>query len=142
MFQRADLKHAREIAAIATEAFQNNRWTEGYVIHTMYRYCVYVLEEGSEAIGCLMSENMGPTSAYIAGVAIRANRRRMGNGRILLKHALKRLEDEKKKTLLLHTLSTNTPAIRLYESMGFKPTGNKKKFPGGSEEIEFIRTTP
>jgi GNAT superfamily N-acetyltransferase len=71
-------------------------------------------EPGSKAVG------------EIAAIYVHPVHWRAGTGRKLCERALREAQKWQCKSVTLWTLSTNTPAIRFYEAMGFVPDGATK----------------
>ncbi|MFD9797102.1 GNAT family N-acetyltransferase [Streptomyces sp. NPDC059070] len=63
----------------------------------------------------------GP-AAYVYDVAVAREHRGRGHGRSLMLLAERAALAEGMTTLSLHVFSDNTPALRLYESLGYEPT--------------------
>lgn len=66
--------------------------------------------------------------ADINQVAVADSYRRKGIGRAVLGALLQHLEEEGITAITLEVRSSNTPAVRLYESMGFSTEGIRKNF--------------
>lgn len=73
-------------------------------------------DEQSEQIGWLVSMWVAPAQ------------RRLGLGSRLVEQIIQWGKDRGLQGLKLDVTSTNTPAIRLYESCGFKPTGQSAPY--------------
>jgi len=73
-----------------------------------------------EAVGCCCLVAMGPGEFEVAKMAVTERARRHGVGRRLLAAAIETARVEGAARLFLETNHALTPAIRLYESMGFR----------------------
>ena len=66
--------------------------------------------------------------ADISNVAVEKEYRRQHIGRELLEYILSEAKSRGVKNVALEVRETNVPAIRLYESMGFKEVGIRKNY--------------
>lgn len=66
--------------------------------------------------------------ADISNVAVEKEYRRQHIGRELLEYILSEAKSRGVKNVTLEVRETNVPAIRLYESMGFKEVGIRKNY--------------
>lgn len=66
--------------------------------------------------------------ANIDAVSVRADARRKGIGEGLVRTALNALKAEGASEAFLEVRSQNTPAVRLYEKLGFAPVGVRRGF--------------
>jgi putative acetyltransferase len=73
-----------------------------------------------EAVGCCALIRLGDTSFEVAKMAITPAWQGHGLGRKLLEHVIQHARELKAKRLYLETNSRLVPAIRLYESLGFR----------------------
>lgn len=64
---------------------------------------------------------LGP-AAYVWDVEVAEGRRGEGHGRVLMRHAERIAREAGADTISLHVFSDNTPALRLYESLGYRTT--------------------
>ncbi|MDT3497693.1 GNAT family N-acetyltransferase [Bacillus toyonensis] len=64
---------------------------------------------------------------HIVAMYVDAQNRRKGLARELIANAIQRARDIQLEQLTLGVVSTNEPAIKLYESMGFKTYGIEKR---------------
>lgn len=67
----------------------------------------------------------GP-AAYVYDVAVAEEHRGRGHGRALMLLAERAALADGMTTLALHVFSDNTPAVRLYESLGYEPTEHNR----------------
>ena len=73
-----------------------------------------------EAVGCCALIRLDDTSFEVAKMAVTLAWQRHGLGRKLLEHVIQHARELKAKRLYLETNSRLVPAIRLYESLGFR----------------------
>ncbi|MEW2418632.1 GNAT family N-acetyltransferase [Streptomyces sp. NPDC046866] len=80
-----------------------------------------VLEAAGEVVGHVW---VGPSGggAYVYDVAVAEEHRGRGHGRSLMLLAERTALAAGHRTLALHVFAGNTPALRLYESLGYRPT--------------------
>ncbi len=88
----------------------------------------------------LSSENFlflnGNKEVHIMSIATAAENRRKGIGRSLMMECIERGRRENATSVNLEVRKSNQPAINLYESLGFKPTGiNKRYYSDGEDAI-------
>ncbi|MFD9409634.1 GNAT family N-acetyltransferase [Streptomyces sp. NPDC059989] len=81
-----------------------------------------VLEAAGTPVGTLWLAPLGG-DAYVFDVLVDAEHRGRGHGRHLMLLAERTALAEGHRVLGLHVFTGNTPALRLYESLGYRPTG-------------------
>lgn len=64
--------------------------------------------------------------AEVLSIAVKSSRQGRGYGRMLMEEALRRLYAVHVESCFLEVDSTNITAVRLYRSLGFEPTGERK----------------
>lgn len=103
--------------------------SEPYSIFT-YRYFInqwpdlcYLALEGEECIGAVVSKlestNRNVYRGYIAMLAVREDRRKMGLGSKLVASAIEAMIEKNCHEVTLEAEVTNAGALRLYENLGF-----------------------
>lgn len=65
---------------------------------------------------------------YMGNLAVKAQFRRTGVGKALMKALIKECENMKLSFVTLEVRESNLPAVRLYESLGFKAVGLRKGY--------------
>jgi len=75
--------------------------------------------EGEEVLGCCALLAMGPGEFEVGKMAVTASAQGLGLGRLLMEHVIAAAKAAGAKRLFLETNHALTPAIRLYESVGF-----------------------
>ena len=76
--------------------------------------------------------------AHVTNLAVHPSFRRKGVAKVLLLNALEECYADKIKYLTLEVRASNTPAINLYESFGFKSLGVRKKYYQNNNEDALI----
>jgi putative acetyltransferase len=87
---------------------------------------VFVAEEQGHVVARLsLARDPHPASRHVAdlGLMVDAEHRRRGIGRILLEEAVAWAREAGVRKLELHVFPWNEPALRLYESFGFRREG-------------------
>lgn len=93
-------------------------------------------EEGSEAVAFIIAFLIPGTFAEIEDIATIPERRRQGIARKLMLEIISRAKEEKINELVLEVKADNTPAICLYETLGFERTGYREAYyQDGSDAI-------
>ena len=87
----------------------------------------YVAEEDGEIAGCCGIRNIAG-EGEITNVAVANKFRRRGIGRALMEYMLKEAALLGMESSTLEVRVSNTPAIRLYESLGFQSEGVRPNF--------------
>ena len=98
---------------------------------------VYVLRQGGQIVGDAVilrrRGRSGALTARLYSLAVDAACRGQGLGRAILTKCIRLLRAEGARSVGLEVAVENTPAIRLYESLGFVRTGHAPDYyaPGG-----------
>jgi len=126
--ERDDLGRIKEIENAAFE----DPWTEGMLLEDIEKSIedkrlLFLTakdpEEGSSPCAYIIAFIIPGTFAEIQNIATAPERRRQGIARKMMLEIIARAKDAKVKELELEVKSGNTPAICLYESLGFERTG-------------------
>ena len=124
---------AEEGAWLLTSAGWRSVSDERRYLRALKRFpdaAVYVAEEeDGELVGRLsLARDPHPSSHHVAdlGLMVAASHRRQGVGRMLLEQAEAWARDADVTKLELHVFPWNEPAIRLYETFGFKREGLRR----------------
>lgn len=96
------------------------------MIEADYAY-YYVAEEEGRIVGCCGIRNLAG-EGEITNVAVAAGFRGRGIGRKMMEYMLKEASCHGIGDCTLEVRTGNTPAIRLYESLGFKSEGIRPGF--------------
>ena len=96
------------------------------MVEADYAY-YYVAEAEGEIAGCCGIRNIAG-EGEITNVVVAARFRRKGIGRSMMEYMLERAKEVGIGDCTLEVRISNLPAIRLYESLGFKGEGIRPKF--------------
>ena len=78
-----------------------------------------------------------PTRAQLVSMWTAPTHRRHGVGQLLVDAVIDWAKSRGVKTLLLMVVSTNSPAIRFYERLGFSKTGRTDPYPNDPTIVEY-----
>ena len=84
--------------------------------------------EKKDVVAYIIAFLIPETFAEIQNIATSPDRRRQGIARKMMLEVISRAKEEKIKELELEVKDSNTPAICLYESLGFERTGLREKY--------------
>ena len=79
-----------------------------------------------------------PPEIHVLNVAVKLDRRGQGLGRMMMNHMLKFARSHDSNEVFLEVRPSNTAAIRLYQSLGFKPVGLRKNYYAEDNEDAII----
>ena len=132
-------RHLKDIARLEKICFSCS-WSEetlldAYKTGTKF----FVATRGDRVLGyigisCIIDEG------YITNVAVFPEYRRHGIGKALLQRVFSLARDEGLSFVSLEVRESNTPAITLYEGLGFKQEGKRKGFYTDPKEDALILT--
>lgn len=132
-----------EVFAVERSSYQFP-WSEG-IFRDCLRvgYVCRVLTLGSQVIGYgVMS--VGAGEAHILNLCVSNNHRCRGLGRRMLGYLLERGAAAGMSEAFLEVRPSNTPAIRLYQAVGFEQVGMRRGYyqaVGGREDAAVLRLT-
>jgi ribosomal protein S18 acetylase RimI-like enzyme len=111
---------------------------EGEIIKEIENSFFYLIEKDGKIVGDTSYEMKSKDHAYISGLIVAPQFQGQGIARQAMNEILEKLKDVKVIDLLTHP--ENEKAIGLYESLGFKKTGEKKEnyFGDGEPRIEMV----
>ncbi|NOZ26163.1 MAG: ribosomal protein S18-alanine N-acetyltransferase [Nitrospirae bacterium] len=117
-----------EVTAIENESF-STPWSEASFLSELDNpgsVCLVALANGSligyVCASCIFDEG------HILNLAVRPDCRRRGVGRMLVLTVLRRLREIGCKKVFLEVRTSNTAAIGLYESIGFRMLGLRRGY--------------
>jgi L-phenylalanine/L-methionine N-acetyltransferase len=114
-------------------------------LRTIARYphaAVFVAESDGRVVGRLsLARDPHPASAHVAdlGLMVAPEHRRQGIGRALMDTAFEWARASGVRKLELHVFPHNTPALALYDRLGFEREGVRKgHYARGQQELDAI----
>jgi [ribosomal protein S18]-alanine N-acetyltransferase len=98
----------------------------------------WVARENDDVVGYLLTWHVSD-ELHVMNVATRADRRRRGIARSLMKEAVAYARDKSIKHVLLEVRRSNSPAIALYRAFGFFAMGVRAKYYADDEDaVEMV----
>lgn len=90
----------------------------------------YLIKSGEEVVGNISYEEKNPQHMYISGLVVSPSHQGQGIARTALTQVLKEHPDATRVDLVTHP---DNPALKLYESLGFKIEDRKENYYGDGE---------
>jgi ribosomal protein S18 acetylase RimI-like enzyme len=97
---------------------------------------IFFAERAGEALGCCALLAMGPGEFEVGKMAVTASAQGLGLGRLLMEHVIAAAKAAGAERLFLETNHALTPAIRLYESVGFTHIPKERAQPSPYERAD------
>jgi ribosomal-protein-alanine N-acetyltransferase len=91
---------------------------------------IFLLKHGSDVVGSISYEEKSPEHLYISGVVVRPEFQGQGIARAALQKVLDEHPAAKRIDLVTHP---DNPALKLYESLGFKVESRHENYWGEGE---------
>ena len=127
-FEPLRYEHLRQMAEIEKEAF-DMPWTENmFIPEVNSANATYVVGTRGEEVICYGGFHTVLDEAHITNIAVKSTSRGKGIGRFLFATLLAKAKEAGAKLVTLEVKTTNTAAISLYESFGFKVAGVRKRY--------------
>lgn len=127
-FEPLRYEHLRQMAEIEKEAF-DMPWTENmFIPEVNSANATYVVGTRGEEVICYGGFHTVLDEAHITNIAVKSTSRGKGIGRFLFATLLAKAKEAGAKLVTLEVKTTNTVAISLYESFGFKVAGVRKRY--------------
>ncbi len=127
-FEPLRYEHLRQMAEIEKEAF-DMPWTENmFIPEVNSENATYVVGTRGEEVICYGGFHTVLDEAHITNIAVKSTSRGKGIGRFLFATLLAKAKEAGAKLVTLEVKTTNTAAISLYESFGFKVAGVRKRY--------------
>lgn len=128
--------HARAVAELEKVTF-SSPWSEKALIDSLDKGIFLVYEKDGQVLGYAGAYSAGDEAA-VTNIAVFPEYKRQGIGEALTKELIKRAALSGKKTVCLEVRVSNSPAISLYEKLGFKTAGKRRGFYSNPREDAFI----
>ena len=127
-FEPLRYEHLRQMAEIEKEAF-DMPWTENmFIPEVNSANATYVVGTRGEEVICYGGFHTVLAEAHITNISVKSTSRGKGIGRFLFATLLAKAKEAGAKLVTLEVKTTNTAAISLYESFGFKVAGVRKRY--------------
>ena len=127
-FEPLRYEHLRQMAEIEKEAF-DMPWTENmFIPEVNSENATYVVGTRGEEVICYGGFHTVLDEAHITNIAVKSTSRGKGIGRFLFATLLAKAKEAGAKLVTLEVKTTNTAAISLYESFGFRVAGVRKRY--------------
>ncbi len=86
----------------------------------------YILEENSQACGCIAFEKAGSDSCYLGRLAVLPQHRRKGHGKAMVNHLFEQAEKIGIRRVEIGIISKHRKLKNWYKQFGFRLKGTKK----------------
>lgn len=120
-------EHIKDIARLEKICFSCS-WSEETLLDAYKNGTKFFVATLSEKVLGYIGISVILDEGYITNVAVFPEYRRQGVGKALLERIFSLARDEGLAFVSLEVRESNTPAIKLYESLGFKEEGKRKNF--------------
>lgn len=136
----AAARHLPQVERLEQRCF-SVPWTEAQLRAQLPddRHVFLVAERGDEVLGYVGLMHV-LDEGYISNVAVSPDCRRQGIGAALIAELTRRAGRLELAFLTLEARASNAPAIRLYEKMGFRQVGRRKRYYRRPEEDAVLMT--
>lgn len=136
----AAARHLPQVERLEQRCF-SVPWTEAQLRAQLPddRHVFLVAERGNEVLGYVGLMHV-LDEGYISNVAVSPDCRRQGIGAALIAELTRRAGRLELTFLTLEARASNAPAIRLYEKMGFRQVGRRKRYYQRPEEDAVLMT--
>lgn len=136
----AAARHLPQVERLEQRCF-SVPWTEAQLRAQLPddRHVFLVAERGDEVLGYVGLTHV-LDEGYISNVAVSPDCRRQGIGAALIAELTRRAGRLELAFLTLEARASNAPAIRLYEKMGFRQVGRRKRYYQRPEEDAVLMT--
>ena len=136
----AAARHLPQVERLEQRCF-SVPWTEAQLRAQLPddRHVFLVAERGGEVLGYVGLMHV-LDEGYISNVAVSPDCRRQGIGAALIAELTRRAGRLELAFLTLEARASNAPAIRLYEKMGFRQVGRRKRYYQRPEEDAVLMT--
>ncbi|HOV69579.1 MAG TPA: ribosomal protein S18-alanine N-acetyltransferase [Clostridia bacterium] len=137
-FEKLDISRLDEVMAIENESF-TLPFTRSMMENELQNEIAYYIAVHNDGIlaGYAGFWKIG-SEAHLMTVAVAKAFRRKGIGRALMQHVIGYAVDLGIESMTLEVRVSNTPAISLYESLGFTKAGIRKQYYEDNKEDAYI----
>ena len=107
----------------------NHPWTEGQLLSEMYSGdAIFLAYEENGGIAGYCNFHLAGDQAEMYKVAVHPDFRRRGIAEAMILAGFGWAEGKNCTSIFLEVRCSNSPAIALYEKLGFKPAGRRKNY--------------
>lgn len=125
---------AEGVARVERESFPTPWSREDFWREASNDFACYIVVLADEAIigfgGCWISFE----EAQVTNIALTASQRGRGLGKVLMEKLMRAAAERGAERMTLEVRPSNTPALRLYEGLGFAAIGVRKKYYQDNDE--------
>lgn len=135
MIRRAKLSDVPAISRIETDSFESP-WSAHEITKDVTaggNVFFVVADDDGAVIGFAEMRNIAG-EAQVYNIAVAPEARGRGTGEALLRHLIKQAEEIGCSLINLEVRAGNTEALGLYNKLGFRETGRRRKYYGGKED--------
>lgn len=127
-FEKLSFEHLSQIAEIEKEAFDEPWSVNMFLPELTDENAFYVVGVENDEVICYAGFHRVLDEGQIANVAVRADKRGQGIGRLLIQNLLSVAKSAGVKRITLEVKDTNEIAVNLYKSFGFTVEGVRKRY--------------
>lgn len=104
----------------------------------------FIARDGDREVGlaAIFAEAGAPGRMHLVSMWVDPGHRRRGVARALVDQALRWAGERQAREVVLWVVDQNTPARRLYERVGFRPTGERQPLPSNPAAVESLLRLP
>ncbi len=130
--------HAEAMAALERECFSDPWSVNAFLSESENPLSLWLVAMDGEQLAGYVGSQSVLGWADMMNLAVAPMYRRQGVARELISLLISQLQDDKVSCLTLEVRESNTPAIHLYESMGFLQVGRRKNYYHAPKEDALI----
>jgi ribosomal protein S18 acetylase RimI-like enzyme len=104
----------------------------------------FIVREGGVDVGlaAIFAEPNAPGRMHLVSMWVDPRYRRRGVARVLVDQAVRWAAERQTREVILWVADQNTAARRLYEQLGFRPTGERQPLPSNPARTESLLRLP
>lgn len=130
--------HVAQVAALERQCFADP-WSEGSIASELDNpLSLWLVAEQDGAVCGYVGSQTVLDETDMMNIAVRPDCRRQGIAAALIEELVSRLKEQGSHILRLEVRESNTPAIALYNSMGFTQLGIRKNYYRNPKENALI----
>ncbi len=129
-----------QVAALEAACF-STPWSEASIRSELGNpYAIWLVAMEGQTLCGYLGVQYGPDGGDILTVAASPEYRGKGVARQLLEVMIRQLKQKGLQWLTLEVRPSNAPALRLYEALGFRPVGRRKRYYQNPTEDALLMT--